>query len=451
MRPFQGVLGTSVVLAILAAIVSPKASIPLAASKPVSTGKADTVGSAGQDIRIISAPLEAQTQLLAYRAKIQHIVFIIKENRSFDNYFGTFPGADGATSGLISTGQLIPLGHTPDRTSRDLGHEWEDTHVAIDEGKMDRFDLVQGGNVNGDLLSMSQFEDFDIPNYWRYAEHFVLADHMFGSFAGPSFPNHLYTVAAQSGGVISNPNSLSWGCDASETTTAEVMNANGDTTRQFPCFEFPTVADKLEAANVSWRFYAPVRGQPGYIWSTLNAIGHIRKSQLWTERVMNDAQFLADASSGSLPAVSWLVPDFPVSDHPTRPLPGSSGGISACEGENWTVEHINAIMQGGSWPSTVIVLVWDDFGGFYDHVPPPKVDTFGLGPRVPMIVLSPYVKEGTVSHTVYEFASVLQFIETRYRLKALTSRDVEANSLLDMFDFEQSPAPPLVLPLRTCP
>jgi phospholipase C len=107
-------------------------------------------------------------------------------------------------------------------------------------------------------------------------------------------------------------------------------------------------------------------------------------------------------------------------------------------------------MQGGNWPSTVIVLVWDDFGGFYDHVPPPKLDTYGLGPRVPMIVLSPYVKEGTVSHTVYEFSSVLQFIETRFRVKSLTKRDVEANSLLDMFDFEQPPAPPLILPLRTC-
>jgi phospholipase C len=123
---------------------------------------------------------------------------------------------------------------------------------------------------------------------------------------------------------------------------------------------------------------------------------------------------------------------------------------SACEGENWTVQQINAIMQGPAWATTAIVVTWDDFGGFYDHVPPPTVDRLGLGPRVPLIVISPYVKEGTVSHTVYEFASVLQFIETRYKLKALVSRDVEANSLLDMFDFDQVPAPPLILPLRHC-
>ena len=129
---------------------------------------------------------------------------------------------------------------------------------------------------------------------------------------------------------------------------------------------------------------------------------------------------------------------------------GTTLSVSACAGENWTVQQINAIMQGPLWPTTAIVLTWDDFGGFYDHVPPPFVDQLGLGPRVPLIVISPYVKEGLVSHTTYEFGSILQFIENRYNVKALSQRDVEANSLLDMFDFTQPPAPPLVLPLRTC-
>ena len=114
------------------------------------------------------------------------------------------------------------------------------------------------------------------------------------------------------------------------------------------------------------------------------------------------------------------------------------------------MQHINAIMQGPNWPTTAIVLVWDDFGGFYDHVPPPGVDQFGLGPRVPLIVISPYAKAGTISHTVYEFGSVLQLIENRHKVKALTARDVESNSLLDVFDFSQPPEPPLILPLRTC-
>jgi phospholipase C len=426
-------------------------SLAITWTAPRAATNADTLVAGNQDSRVIPPSAESAAQLAGLRSSIQHIVFILKENRSFDNLFGTFPGADGATSGVISTGEQITLGHATDRTPRDLGHEWEDAHLAIDNGKMDRFDLVTGGNVGNDFLSMTQFLDSDIPNYWSYAEHFVLADHAFAAIAAPSFPNHLYAVAAQSGGVISNPNSLRWGCDASTTTTAEVMDANGNVTRQFPCLEIPTLADSLEAAAIPWRYYAPGENQIGYIWSALNAIGHIRRTPLWTERVLSDDRFLADASSGSLPAVSWLVPDWAVSDHPSRQLAGGPPTLSMCDGENWTVQHINAIMAGPDWPTTAIVLVWDDFGGFYDHVPPPSVDRFGLGLRVPMLVISPYVKEGMVSHTVYEFASILQLIENRFRLKALTNRDVEANSLLDVFDFTQPPAPPLILPLRSCP
>jgi len=141
-----------------------------------------------------------------------------------------------------------------------------------------------------------------------------------------------------------------------------------------------------------------------------------------------------------------------VSEHPTVGLfAGTSLGVSVCAGENWTVAQLNAIMQGPAWPTTAIVLTWDDFGGFYDHVAPPAADQFGFGPRVPLIVISPYVKEGIVSHTVYEFASVLRLIETRFNLSPLTARDAIASSLLDVFDFSQAPAPPLIRPLRDCP
>ena len=403
-------------------------------------------------IPVVPVPGPANQNLDLFRSKIQHIVFIIKENRTFDNYFGTFPGADGATTGLISTGERIPLRHALDRMPRDLGHEWDDARRAMNESRMDRFDLVREGNVNGDFLSMSQFLDADIPLYWSYAEHFTLADHMFSSLAGPSFPNHLYTVASQAGGAITNPDSHVWGCDADARTRVDVLATNGRTTRAYPCFDFPTVADRLEAAGVSWRYYAPVLGQPGYIWSAFDAIQHIRQSPLWATRVVPFGQFIADAGRGTLPAVSWLIPDFDVSEHPTvNAFAATTLSVSECEGENWTAQQINAIMKGPEWPTTAIVLTWDDFGGFYDHVPPPHVDWLGLGPRVPLIAISPYARAGVVSHTVYEFASVLRFIETRYNLKALTGRDAEANSLIDMFDFGQAPAPPLVLPLRACP
>jgi phospholipase C len=402
-----------------------------------------------EHIPVTTSP-PGESQLEAFRSKIQHIVFVIKENRSFDTYFGAFPGADGVTNGFISNGERMSLRRGPDRMPRDIGHDWEDARRAMHEGQMDRFDLVRDGNQRNDFLSMTQFVAADIPNYWRYAEHFGLADHMFSSLAGPSFPNHLYTVAAQSAGAFNNPDSLIWGCDADERTTVAVVDASGAVTRQAPCFDVPTIADSLETAGVSWRYYAPVRGQHGYIWSALDAIRHIRMGPLW-QRVVPVSDFDAVASSGALPAVSWLIPDFDVSEHPTvDAFAGTTLSVSACAGENWTVQHLNAIMQGPDWPTTAIILTWDDFGGFYDHVPPPSTDQFGLGPRVPLLVISPYAKEGVISHTVYEFASVLQLIEARHKVKALSRRDVEANSLLDMFDFSQPPAPPLILPLRTC-
>jgi phospholipase C len=140
--------------------------------------------------------------------------------------------------------------------------------------------------------------------------------------------------------------------------------------------------------------------------------------------------------------VSWLLPPGEYSEHP----PGSM-----CEGENWTASVLNAVMQGPDWNSTAVFVTWDDFGGFYDHVAPPQVDQFGLGPRVPLLIISPYAKAGYVSHTVYEHTSVLKFIETRYGLKALTSRDAAANNMLDSFNFAQAPQAPLLLQPRTCP
>lgn len=399
-------------------------------------------------IPVIPAP---PGNLEPFRAKIQHIVFIVKENRSFDTYFGTFPGADGTTTGLISNGQRIALPRGPDRMTRDIGHDWEDARRAMNNGQMDRFDLVRDGNVRGDLLSMTQSLEPDIPNYWSYARHFTLADRMFSSLAGPSFPNHLYTVAGESGGAINNPNSLRWGCDSDTRTSVDVVEPNGAVVRRYPCFDFRTVADNLEAAGVSWRYYAPGQDQHGYIWSALDAIRHIRQGPLWKSRVVPFESFASDASSGRLPAVSWLIPDFDVSEHPTvDAFAGTTLSVSACEGENWTVRQINAVMQGPDWPTTAIILTWDDFGGFYDHVSPPRMDHLGLGPRVPLIVISPYAREQTISHTTYEFASVLQLIENRYKLKALSRREVLANSLLDMFDFSQPPAPRLILPLRKC-
>jgi phospholipase C len=375
--------------------------------------------------------------------KIKHIVFLIKENRSFDNYFGTFPGADGATSGRTSHGKVVRLKRTPDQTPYDLGHNWEDARMAIDGGSMSKFDQVKNGQIHGDLLPYTQLTEAEIPNYFSYARNFVLADRMFSSMTGPSFPNHLYTVAAQDGGALENPQPAhaDWGCDADDNQTVLVQRLNGTTEADRSCFDFQTLADEMEVAHIDWKYYAPARGQYGYQWSALDGIQHIRNGPLWQSRVVSDAQFTSDALGGHLPAVSWLVTGEG-SEHPPH---------STCVGENWTVRQLNAVMNGPDWNSTAVFLTWDDFGGFYDHVPPPTVDIYGLGPRVPLIIISPYSKKGHISHTTYEFSSFLTFVEHRFSLRSLTDRDLKANDMLDSFDFSQSPHPPLFLQEHGCP
>jgi len=373
---------------------------------------------------------------------IQHWIFIIKENRSFDHYFGTFPGATGAISGVASDGQVLALCHSPDRV-RNMGHQWQDSLTAVNNGSMDQFDLIYLGNFNGDYESYCQVQQQDIPNYWSLAQQFVLADNMFSSLGGPSFPNHLYTVAATSSGAISNPtNGGAWGCDSPTGTTVQVLQTDGSQTAQFPCFQMTTLADILEANNVTWRYYAPSAGERGYVWSALDAVSQIRNSALWDTNVVSYSQFVNDALSGSLPSVSWLVPPQNKSEHPPA---------GSCTGENWTVEQIQAVMQGPDWLTSAIVVTWDDFGGFYDHVPPPATDQFGLGIRVPMLIISPYAKAGYISHTQYEFSSVLKTIEEAFTLPSLNGRDQQVNDLLDSFDFLQTPVAAPAISTRACP
>jgi phospholipase C len=380
---------------------------------------------------------------------IQHVVFIVKENRSFDTYFGAFPGADGATTGVTSTGHVLPLTPTPDQMMNDIDHSWHDTLTAMNGGLMNGFDLIDGANNNGNFLAYTQMTAAEIPNYWKYASTYALADHMFSSIHADSFPNHLYTIAATSGGVISIPVSpvvknsptSPWGCDQPPSAGVSVLNAKGEISSVFPCFDFQTLADTLAAAGVSWKYYAPSEGEEGYHFSTYDAINHIRNGPAWAQNVIEYTQFLSDAKSGNLPAVSWLVAGKE-NEHPPS---------STCLGENWTVRNLNALLSGPDGASSAVFLVWDDFGGFYDHVRPPNLDQYGLGPRVPLLIISPYAKAGHISHTRYEFSSVLKFVEELFGLPSLTSRDANANDITDSFNFTQHPLPPLILRQRDCP
>ncbi len=376
--------------------------------------------------------------------KIDHIVFIIKENRSFDQYFGRFPGADGATSGKTSTGDIVPLAEAPDMVQPDPAHSADAAYLAYDGGRMDYFDRIPGAVTLGVDHAYTQMRPGDIPNYWAYARRFTLDDHFFSSIMGPTFPNHLVTIAAQNIGVTSNPQNSHnrWGCDAPIGTFVTTRSARGQIGGTAPCFDVPTLVDRLNARHINWRYYAPRQGQPGYIWSTLDAIRHVRYSHQWDTNVLPWTRFQDDVAHGHLAAVTWLVTDTAESEHPPA---------STCLGENTTVSEVNAIMRSPFWQSTAIVVTWDDFGGFYDHVPPPQENPWGLGPRVPAIVISPYARSGYVDHSVYDFASLLHFVELRFGLRPLTRRDASADPLSGSFDFTARPSRPLLLRPRSCP
>jgi phospholipase C len=204
-----------------------------------------------------------------------------------------------------------------------------------------------------------------------------------------------------------------------------------------------TEGDALDQHGVSWRSYAATPDQNGYIWSAFGAIRHIRDGAGWEDHIRPVSTFAEDALSGDLPAVSWVTPVYQLSDHP-------DAGANLCSGQNWTTRVIDALMEGPEWKSTAIFLTWDEWGGFYDHVPPPAIDRFGLGFRVPLMVISPYARAGTIDHHLGEFDSVLRFIEENWGIaQPLTARDAQASDLTYDFDFSQPPLAPDPLPERT--
>ena len=386
---------------------------------------------------------------------IKHIVIMVKENRTFDDLFGTFPGADGATTYKDPQGKTHKLNHQPDRLVFDIAHEHSSFLTAYDHGKMDGFSKLPGAMqpVNGKLVDVadSQFYQSDIPNYWQYAQTFTLPDHFFYPIQGPSFPNHLFSIAATDDDVDANPTgnnnkTNTWGCDDPKGTTVEERHSNGKVTHVFPCFsDFQSMGDLLSAQNISWKTYSPGVNKGGYQWNAYDAIQDIRETGQWKQHFANYKQFISDAAADTLPTVSWLVQPANVSDHPIT---------SVCAGENWTVQQINAIMQNKAvWNSTAIFLTWDDFGGFYDHVVPPKGPNAKIeyAFRAPLIIISPYAKPHYVDHTQYSFPSMLKFTEKVLGLPSLGGLDKNASDMFNAFNFKQQPLPPLVLQQRTCP
>lgn len=403
----------------------------------------------------------SKATLSSARRKIKHVIFLIKENRTYDTIFGRFPGADGATSGRLCDGSSVPLRRAKDKES-DPVHSFGAGLVAINGGRMNCFDQLPGGK---ELEGYVQYRRADIPGYWSYASQYTLADRFFSSVFGPTTVEHLWALSGQSDRFVSieresqggdgvagqfclddkermnsfkrlSPSQRKVAFGLEEGAAVSELAARFWTER-WPCTDIQILPDLLQQHNISWRYYlGGNRHQKGAI----EMIRHVRLGPMWNN-VEDNSRFLPDLQAGQLPSVSWLIPPIGFNDHPPQ---------SICAGENWTIDQLNALMRSPYWKNSVVFLTWDDFGGFYDHVPPPHVDLYGLGPRVPTVVISPWAKPGFVDSTTYDFSSVLKTIEKIFGLPAMAERDAKANAMFNSFDFHQAPLPADLLTKRKC-
>jgi phospholipase C len=400
--------------------------------------------------------------------KIQHVVIIIQENRSFNNLFMSYPGATTATYGYNTKHQQITLQPVSLATTWDLEHAAEgfikSCHgtgsIPGTNCRMDGFDKQTWTCGKGSEPACpnanppySYVPQQDVQPYWEMARQYVLADEMFASnFDVSSFIAHQYLIAAVNpGGSYNYPFTL-WGCPGGPADEVPILGPN----RAFhdgseaPCWDPTTLADELDAGDLSWAFYAaPVKGGGSFscggsgaredrsshrvgLWSAYQAIDHICYGHDWSADVFAPpSKFLKDIARKKLRSVTWITPTCANSDHP---------GCNSDTGPSWVTSLVNAIGESQFWDTSAIFILWDDPGGWFDPVAPQYLDNDGLGFRIPLLVISPYAKQNYVSHVNYEFGSVLKFTEDQFGLGRLGASDMRANSpAADCFDFSQQP------------
>jgi phospholipase C len=411
---------------------------------------------------------------------IQHLVFIVQENHSFDNYFGTYPGANGipqgtsnpvnlsstlmgyvspfhldATQPVYIVGDELPPGvsdpldigdsdndsispfHLSSTVTTDISHAWTAAHIAYDNGRMDGFVYAQDSlGLNG-TEAMGYYTRSDLPYYYDYADNYVLDDDFFSSLLGPSLPNHLYIASGTSGGIIDN--------------SGGTLNSTGPGLSELH-LTWLTLAQELSAANVSWAWYTGDENPSiGTLWNVLPLFTYFQQHpKVLAEHVLNTQSFVNSVQNGSLPAVSWITPgawkpaSIPAALESSSPSEHPPARLDC--GMDYVASLVNDIMQSKYWADSALIITWDDYGGFYDHVAPPQVDAYGEGFRVPALVISPYAKHHYIDHTQYEFGSLLSLAETIFKVPSLTARDAHANSMMNSFDLNQTPQPPLIEP-----
>jgi phospholipase C len=332
---------------------------------------------------------------------IEKIVVVFQENHTFDNYFGTFPGANGTSS---PSGVCLPNKkgaptpcvspfHSPTLTPVDMTHTWASAHEDYDGGKMDGFVYSEGNQA-----TMCYFDGSDIPRYWKVAQQNVLCEAYFSSVMSESLPNHLSLVAGTCGGITN---------DAVPKTIA-----------------FPPIFQQLDQKGISWKVYSTTT-------SWLQNFGYVQKTPSAKANFLPAGEFSTDVGKGALSDVSWVIGAPGGDEHP-------SGSVSAGE-DSVADDIVNKVGASADWGSAAIFITWDCFGGFYDHVPPPQVDQYGYGFRVPCLVISPFAKAGYLDDTTNDHTSILKFVEDRFGLSPLSTRDAAANNLTEAFDFSQQP------------
>lgn len=449
--------------------------VPTTATLLIATDKSTPGGSYTVSVSALGANSAAPsngTRKLSFTtaAVIEYVVIIFQENRSTDNLFQDpvliNRGADIVASGVDSTGQSVAL------APMDLGtvgsnpqiYDLDHSHLAFvemyDGGKMDGADKVACIPV-ADCPPASTHPQFkyvkpaDVQPYFAMAEQYTFGDRMFQTNEGPSFPAHQFIISGTSAPTATSPlfdaeNPLIGpvGCIAPLTETVLMIDATGSESSappQYPCFEHPTLTDLLDAAGVSWRYYAI---SAGYIWTGPVAIRHMCQQttvngtlacsgSIWSNMIFPQTGILTDIANGQLAQVSWVTPDGAASDHAVN-TDGS--------GPSWVASIVNAIGNSKYWANTAIIITWDDWGGWYDHVPPKVINDgvswgsgYVYGFRVPLIVVSPYAKAAYISHTTHDFGSILKLVETTFSLPSLGYADVAADDLSDCFNLTQTP------------
>lgn len=381
-----------------------------------------------------AAPGEVSAQGLA-ATPIEHLVVLMQQNHTFDNYFGTYPGADGFPPGTCvpvdpfadRPGDCVRPFHIGDGPVQDLDHSASTFELQYNDAAMDGFIYALNQLGQDGSLSLGYYDDRDIPYYWNLADEYVLFDRFFSSAHGGSIWNRMFWVSGAPGNAANRIPAGGFG-------------------------EIPTIFDQLEAAGISWKFYVS-QYDPLLTYQSLEEASFLDPQVQWVPllsfdrfiedpdlagRIVDLDQYYEDLRSGQLPAVSYVLA-LGATEHPLTSLEA---------GQRFTKNLLQALMESSAWDSSAFILTYDDWGGWYDHVPPPQVDGFGYGFRVPALLVSPYARRGHIESAELDFTSILRFIAENWGLPPLTDRAAGAGSLAGAFDFSAQPRSALILPFE---